>query len=59
MNDNTESIRRSYHQVANEYARRISGELQHRPFDRELLNRFAAASWNPFVTRGLGRDGNN
>lgn len=43
MNDNTESIRRSYDQVADEYARRISGELQHKPFDRELLNRFAAA----------------
>jgi hypothetical protein len=32
-----------YDQVADEYARRISGELQHKPFDRELLNRFAAA----------------
>ena len=44
MNDkNTESIRQSYDQVADEYARRISGELQHKPFDREVLNRFAAA----------------
>jgi ubiquinone/menaquinone biosynthesis C-methylase UbiE len=43
MNDNTESIRRSYDQVADEYARRISGELQHKPLDQELLNRFAAA----------------
>ena len=30
MNDkNTESIRQSYDRVADEYARRISGELQH------------------------------
>jgi len=43
MDDNTESIRRSYDQVADEYARRISGELRHKPFDQELLNRFAAA----------------
>ncbi|HXO32961.1 MAG TPA: methyltransferase domain-containing protein [Candidatus Acidoferrales bacterium] len=42
-NDNSDSIRRSYDQVADEYARRIPGELQPRPFDRELLNRFAAA----------------
>src|SRR5580693_5186579 len=40
---NTESIRQSYDRVADEYARRISGELQHKPFDREVLNRFAAA----------------
>jgi len=39
----TESIRQSYDRVADEYARRISGELQHKPLDRELLNRFAAA----------------
>jgi hypothetical protein len=59
MNGNTESIRQSYDQVGNEYPSRISGELQHRPFDRELLNRFAAARWNSFVSRGLGRDGTN
>jgi SAM-dependent methyltransferase len=44
MNDkSTESIRQSYDRVADEYARRISSELQHKPLDRELLNRFAAA----------------
>jgi SAM-dependent methyltransferase len=43
MNDNiTRSIRQSYDQLADEYARRIFGELQHKPLDRELLNRFAA-----------------
>src|SRR6266853_5688472 len=43
MNDNiTRSIRESYDQLAGEYARRIFNELQHKPLDRELLNRFAA-----------------
>jgi 2-polyprenyl-3-methyl-5-hydroxy-6-metoxy-1,4-benzoquinol methylase len=30
----------SYDAVANEYVRRISGELQHKPLDRALLERF-------------------
>ena len=38
----TQSIRESYDRVADEYARRIFDELQHKPFDRELLDRFAA-----------------
>jgi SAM-dependent methyltransferase len=38
----TESIRESYDRLADEYARRIFNELQHKPFDRELLNRFSA-----------------
>lgn len=43
MNGNlTQSIRASYDQLADEYARRIYNELQHKPLDRELLNRFAA-----------------
>ena len=43
MNDNmTQSIRESYDRLADEYARRIFNELQHKPFDRELLDRFAA-----------------
>jgi len=36
------SIRGSYDRLADEYARRIYGELSSKPFDRELLNRFAA-----------------
>jgi SAM-dependent methyltransferase len=31
----------SYDQVADEYVRRIFDELQHKPFDRQLLDRFA------------------
>jgi len=42
MNDDpTNSIRQSYDRLAEEYARRISDELQHKPLDRELLDRFA------------------
>ena len=44
MTDNiTHSIRESYDRLADEYARRIFNELQHKPIDRQLLNRFAAA----------------
>jgi SAM-dependent methyltransferase len=32
----------SYDRVADEYVRRIFDELQHKPFDRQLLDRFAA-----------------
>ena len=43
MNDDVlGSIRGSYDQLADEYARRIYGELSGKPFDREMLNRFAA-----------------
>jgi ubiquinone/menaquinone biosynthesis C-methylase UbiE len=43
MGDNvTRPIRQSYDQLADEYARRIFHELQHKPLDRELLDRFAA-----------------
>ena len=34
----------SYDQVADEYARRLFGELQHKPLDRALLDRFAASA---------------
>jgi SAM-dependent methyltransferase len=39
--DLTRSIRESYDRLAEEYARHIARELQHKPFDRDLLNRFA------------------
>ena len=35
-------VRASYDRVAEEYARRIAGELHHKPLDRSLLDRFAA-----------------
>jgi SAM-dependent methyltransferase len=37
----TQAIRDSYDTLADEYAQRIFNELQHKPLDRELLNRFA------------------
>jgi ubiquinone/menaquinone biosynthesis C-methylase UbiE len=40
--DVTRSIRESYDRLADEYARQIFDELQHKPLDRKLLNRFAA-----------------
>jgi SAM-dependent methyltransferase len=38
----TRSIRESYDRLAQEYARRLFTELEHKPFDRALLDRFAA-----------------
>lgn len=37
-----ESVRVSYDRIADEYARRIYDELRHKPFDKEILNRFVA-----------------
>jgi SAM-dependent methyltransferase len=34
-------VRESYDRLSEEYARRIFGELAHKPLDRELLDRFA------------------
>ncbi len=41
-------VQSSYDKVAAEYTRRIAGELEHKPLDRELLARFAGH------VRGLG-----
>ena len=40
--DNKSDLSSSYDEVAEEYVRRIAGELEHKPFDRELLDRYAA-----------------
>jgi len=40
----TRSIRESYDRLAEEYARRIANELEHKPLDRELLDRLARAT---------------
>jgi SAM-dependent methyltransferase len=37
----TQSIRESYDRIADAYARELFGELQHKPLDRQLLDRFA------------------
>jgi SAM-dependent methyltransferase len=44
----------SYDAVAEEYALRISEELQHKPFDRQLLERFAAQIPAPGLVADLG-----
>jgi ubiquinone/menaquinone biosynthesis C-methylase UbiE len=40
-NKTTEPVRESYDRVAAAYADHYANELLHKPFDRELLNRFA------------------
>jgi SAM-dependent methyltransferase len=42
MERSSDHIRRCYDTVAREYANRFSGELDHKPQDRELLGRFAS-----------------
>lgn len=42
MSDMVSSVRDNYDRIADEYARQLFGELQHKPLDRELLTRFAA-----------------
>ena len=42
MNQGTNELRDSYDQVAEEYVARIFHELEHKPLDRQLLDRFAA-----------------
>jgi hypothetical protein len=39
--DVASSIREIYDRLADEYARKLFYELQHKPLDRELLDRFA------------------
>jgi SAM-dependent methyltransferase len=40
--DLAQTIRDNYDRLADEYARRLFDELQHKPLDRELLDRFAS-----------------
>jgi ubiquinone/menaquinone biosynthesis C-methylase UbiE len=42
LNDPT-SIRADYDRIAEDYTRKVYGELEHKPFDRELLTRFVGA----------------
>lgn len=49
-------VRASYDRVADEYARRIAGELAHKPLDRTLLDRFAerVRGAGPVIDLGCG-----
>ena len=50
------SVRESYDRIADEYARRLFNELQHKPLDCKLLDRFAAqvAERGPTCDIGCG-----
>lgn len=52
----TDSLRASYDRVAGEYRRRIAGELDGKPFDRDILARFArrAGAGGPVWEVGCG-----
>jgi SAM-dependent methyltransferase len=41
MDEKIRDVQTSYYLIADEYVRQIYDELQHKPFDRELLDRFA------------------
>jgi SAM-dependent methyltransferase len=55
MSEAAERTRESYDRVAGEYARRIVGELDHKPLDRALLAAFAeTAPPGPIADLGCG-----
>ena len=55
MTDAADRTRDSYDRVAGEYARRVSGELVHKPLDRALLAAFAEmAPDGPIADLGCG-----
>ena len=52
--DLTHTIRENYDRLAKEYARHLFDELQHKPFDREVLTRFANRTKNRGAVCDLG-----
>jgi SAM-dependent methyltransferase len=50
----TNDVQSSYDRLADEYARRIYDELQHKPMDRQLLDRFATSVREEGVVCDLG-----
>jgi SAM-dependent methyltransferase len=48
------AIRSSYDTIADEYAKRIDGELSHKPFDRQLLDAFAEQTRQQGTVADLG-----
>jgi SAM-dependent methyltransferase len=50
----TTDTRTSYDRLADEYVARIYPELQHKPFDRQLLDDFAARVRGPVCDLGCG-----
>jgi SAM-dependent methyltransferase len=54
IQDKINDVQSGYDLVAEEYARRLFDELQHKPHDRRLLDRFAESVRNAGVTGDLG-----
>jgi ubiquinone/menaquinone biosynthesis C-methylase UbiE len=54
IHEKISDVQSSYDRVADEYARRIYEELQHKPLDRRLLDRFAESVRNAGVACDLG-----
>lgn len=54
MEQNTKDVRTSYDRVADEYVSRIYDELDHKPQDRELLERFAGEMYGLGSVYDLG-----
>ena len=52
--DRLNKIRSNYDALASAYAREISGELDHRPLERKLLENFAAVCDGPICDLGCG-----
>jgi SAM-dependent methyltransferase len=50
----SDDLRESYDRLASEYTRRIAGELEHKPFDRDLLDAFAARHQDRGTVLDLG-----
>src|SRR5262245_10881776 len=54
MAEAQDATRESYDEIADEYVRRIAGELAQKPLDRHLLNRFAEAMRGRGLVADLG-----
>jgi ubiquinone/menaquinone biosynthesis C-methylase UbiE len=52
--EKTSDVKSCYDLVADEYARRIYDELEHKPLDRQLLDRFAETVSGTGITCDLG-----
>ena len=54
MTDDRPTIRTMYDRLAGEYTRHVADELDHKPLDRELLDRFAASVHGDILDLGCG-----
>lgn len=52
--DRNDPTRVSYNRVAGEYARRMNDELDHKPFERDLLSAFATSAQGLICDLGCG-----